>query len=125
LQKAAAKQFPEKASSFIESHHLQNPLYSTFSWGGYLIWRLPNMPVSMDGRTNVHDDAALGRFANSWLGRKDWADDPELMQANTILLERDAALASILRSDSRFRLVYEDDLASVFQPVKTALPKAP
>lgn len=125
LQKAAAKQFPEKASSFIQSHALQNPLHNPFSWGGYLIWRLPNMPVSIDGRANLHGDIQLARFADTWLGRKDWANDPELMEANTILLERDCALASILRSDSRFRLLYEDELASVFQPIGTALPKAP
>ncbi len=29
------------------------PLFNPCGWGGYLIWRLPNMPVSIDGRPNL------------------------------------------------------------------------
>jgi hypothetical protein len=116
LQKAVSAQFPERASAYIESHNLRGPLYNSFDWGGYLIWRLPDMPVSVDGRANLHGDARLARFADSWMGKRDWAGDHQLMKANTIILERDSALASILRSDARFRLAYEDEIASVFQP---------
>ena len=116
LKEAAAKRFPEKAARYIEANALPSPLYNTFDWGGYLIWRLPNMPVSIDGRTNLHGDARLARSINTWLGKSDWADDPELRKAQTILLDRECPLASILRSDRRFRLVYQDNIASVFRP---------
>jgi hypothetical protein len=117
LKKAANKRFPEKAAAYVEKHGLLGPLYNSYGWGGYLIWRLPSMPVSIDGRANLHGDERLARWANTYEGKRDWATDPALAKANTILLERDAALASILRSDARYRLVYEDDVASVFQPV--------
>jgi hypothetical protein len=117
LQQAAEKRFPVKASAYIESHGLQGPLYNLYGWGGYLMWRLPNMPVSIDGRANLYGDAQLTRFAASYAGKRNWESDPELMKANTIVLERDSALASILRSDARFRMVYDDEVASVFEPV--------
>ncbi len=116
LRVALAKRFPEQAAAYIESHALPNPLYNTFDWGGFLIWRLPQMPVSIDGRANLHGDARLQRFSDTWLGKSTWADDAELRKARTILLDRDCPLASILRSDRRFRLVYQDTIASVFQP---------
>jgi len=121
LRDAADKRFPEKASAYVQSHALPGPLYNPYDWGGYLIWRLPGMPVSIDGRANLHGDERLSRSTMASLGAENWSDDPELMKAGTILLQRSSALSSILRSDSRFRLVYQDDVASVFQP---ALPVA-
>jgi len=119
LRKAAEKRFPERAAEYVDNHQLPGPLYNSYNWGGYLIWRLPNMPVSIDGRANLHGDDRLTRWADTYSGKRDWAADPTLAKANTILLERDCALASILRSDVRYRLLYEDDVASVFRPVRT------
>jgi hypothetical protein len=114
LLDAALKRFPIKASDYIQAHALQGPLYNSYSRGGYLTWRLPGMPVSIDGRANLHGDARLARAAVTWMGAETWAEDPELMRARTVLLERASGLASVLRSDSRFRLVYQDEVSSVF-----------
>jgi hypothetical protein len=108
--------FPEQAAEYIEKHRMQMPLYNPYGWGGYLIWRLPGMPVAIDGRANLHGNVRLTRFNNTWSGKRNWSGDPELMKANTIILEKDSPLTSILASDSRFRMVYDDNLATVFQP---------
>jgi hypothetical protein len=119
LSAALEKRFPENAAAYIQSHNLPQPLYNTFDWGGFLIWRLPNMPVGIDGRANLYGDTRLQRFASTWLGKSDWASDPQLQRARTILLDRNCPLASILRSDQRYRLLYQDDLASVFERTST------
>ena len=116
LRKTLNKNFPEKAASYIETHGLQGPLYNSFDWGGYLIWRLPGLPVSIDGRANLYEDALAGAV-NTMKGRKDWAQDPDFKKARTILLEQDSSLVTVLRSDAHYRLLYEDDMAAVFQPV--------
>ena len=116
LHKAVTTHFPEKAAAYVESHALEGPLFNSYNWGGYLIWRLPTLPVSIDGRANLYE-ASLASSARTVSGQKDWARDPDLRKARTIILEQDGALASILRSDARFHLLYEDDVASVFQPV--------
>jgi hypothetical protein len=106
---------PVPAAQYIEQHHLQGPLYNDFGWGGYLIWRLPGLPVAIDGRTNVHGDERVGHFQEMWRAKPIWADDPELSQANIVLGSKDRALTSVLRLDSRFKIVYEDVQAVVFQ----------
>ncbi len=108
--------YPVEACSFIESHHLSPPLYNSYTWGGYLMWRLPQLPVSMDGRTNVHADAQVINAMETTHGAESWAKDEELFRARTILLERRRPLTWILRADPRFRLVYEDKTALVFEP---------
>jgi len=125
LAAAASKRFPVDASAYIESHDMKTPLYNSFGWGGYLMWRLQRMPVSIDGRAELHGDTRLTRFVKTWTGKRDWAGDTELMNANTILLERDSSLTSILRSDARFRLVYDDDIATVFEPARPHEPMVP
>ena len=123
LEQAVAKKFPVKATQYIQDHGLQGPLYNPYGWGGYLIWQLPGLPVSIDGRANLHGDVRLSRYVDTWSGHRNWAEDVELRNARTILLEHESPLASILSSDSRFRLVYEDEVASVFQPI-TAMKEA-
>jgi hypothetical protein len=107
--------FPAPAAWYIEQHHLQGPLYNDFNWGGFLIWRLPGVPVAIDGRTNVHGDERVGHFGDMWLGKAIWASDPELSRANIVVANKDKGLTSILRLDPRFRIVYEDVQAIVFE----------
>jgi hypothetical protein len=107
--------FPAPAAWFIEQHNLQGPLYNDFNWGGFLIWRLPNLPVVIDGRTNVHGDERVGHFGDMWLGKPVWATDPELGRANIVVANKDKALTSLLLLDHRFNIVYEDVQAIIFQ----------
>jgi hypothetical protein len=107
--------FPAPAAWYVEQHHLRGPLYNDFNWGGFLIWRLPDLPVAIDGRTNVHGDERVGHFGDMWLGKPVWANDPELSRANIVVANKDKALTSLLRLDRRFRIVYEDVQAIVFE----------
>ncbi len=114
LQQLVARNFPAAAARVIEERGYPGPLYNHFNWGGYLIWRLPSLPVAMDGRTNLHGEARLLRSVATWSGARDWATDPELSAARLVVGSPDEPLASLLRLDARFELVYEDEVAVVF-----------
>jgi hypothetical protein len=115
LEIQAAGAFPEAAVRYIELHHLGGPLFNELSWGGYLIWRLPALPVALDGRTNVYGEDRIVRFSDVWKGKPGWESDPDLARANLVLTPRDAAIASLLRTSPQFRNVYEDSQAVIFQ----------
>jgi hypothetical protein len=114
LQAVLAERYPVAAAAVIEERGYPGPLYHHFDWGGYLIWRLPHLPVAMDGRTNVHGDARIEQSLRTWTGKRGWTSDPELTAARLILAGVDWPLASLLRLDARFTLVYEDAIAVVF-----------
>jgi len=114
IQAETAKFYPIAAAAFVEERGYPGPLYNPFDWGGYLIWRLPQLPVALDGRANVHGDERIERSFATWTGRKDWSSDRELASARIVIGIRDTALTSILQLDSRFELVFEDSTASVF-----------
>ncbi len=114
LNKATAGAYPAAAVDMVKERGYTGPLYNHFNWGGYLIWRLPKLLVSIDGRTNVQGDERIERSIKTWNGARDWAKDPELGGARLVIANVDMPLCSLLRFDKRFELVYEDGLAAVF-----------
>jgi hypothetical protein len=114
LESVVERRFPVAAVKFINEKNYSGPLYNHFDWGGYLIWSLPRLLVSMDGRTNLHGDQRILRSVNTWSGVKGWKSDAELMKAQLVIGGINHALTNLMRMDSHFRLVYEDDIAAVF-----------
>jgi hypothetical protein len=114
LQKFIDQDYPSAAAAFVEEKQLTGPLYNHFNWGGYLVWRLPRLAVSMDGRGNVHDPETVRRAFDTWNGKPGWSSDQELLSSNLIIAERDIPLTQLLRLDSRWKIVYEDAIAVVF-----------
>ena len=108
LDQSEAFDYPAKAACFVESKGYGGPLYNNYEWGGYLIWRLRQLPVSLDGRAGVHGESRVIRFLHTWGGRPDWNSDPELNSARLVIGPTQAPLMSLLRTDPRFELVYED-----------------
>jgi len=114
LESEVAKIFPVQAANVVEEREYAGPLYNDFNWGGYLIWRLPQLPVTIDGRGNLHEAVRIKQFANTWDGIHDWASSPELNAARLVIAEKYVPLTQLLRLDNRFELVYEDEVAAVF-----------
>ena len=114
IHENSAKIYPIKAAAFIEQHEYAGSIYNHFDWGGYLIWRLPHLKVSMDGRANVHGDDRIKKAIITWNGGPNWTDDSELNGAGMVIAQKDMALAALLRLDPRFRVAYQDETAVVF-----------
>ena len=114
LEAALAAEYPAAAVAAVRQQQYPGPLYNTFDWGGFLIWRLPEHPVSMDGRSNVHGDERILRSLLTSTGKKGWSTDAELRAARLFILPADLALTELLRRDREYELVYEDAVAVVF-----------
>jgi len=114
LQADLDGEFPAAAVRFVEARHYPGPLYNHFNWGGYLIWKLPRLKVSIDGRTNLYGEKGLTRAATTWNGTAKWSDDPELAGARLVIAPVDKPLTSLLARDDRFQEVYRDAVAAVF-----------
>ncbi len=113
LRAKMARKLPVHAVDAALAKKYPGPLFNSYGWGGYLIWRMP-MPVSIDGRAAVYGEKRLQRSANSWLGKPDWAGNPNLKTARLVIGPSGVALAQLLKQDPDFRLVYKDKVAAVF-----------
>ena len=113
LETQIAKTLPVGAVQAVRANGYAGPLYNDFNWGGYLIWTL-RMPVSLDGRAAFYGDQAIDRSVSTWNAEPDWASDPQLKSAGLVIGPLKAPLTQMLRTDSHFKLAYEDKVAAVF-----------
>jgi hypothetical protein len=113
LSAKLAQDLPVRAVEVAKEKGWSGPLYNDYGWGGYLIWAL-RMPVSIDGRAALHGDEQLDRSDRTWSGQPEWASDPDLRKAGLVIGPARAPLTQLLRTDSRFELAYEDELAAVY-----------
>jgi hypothetical protein len=106
--------YPLRATEFIERANLKGPLYNDFNWGGFLILRLPGYPVSMDPRADLYDTGLFAQSLKTANAAAGWQQDPDIVRANFILIQRWFPLAAALSNDTQFRLVYQDHIAAIF-----------
>ncbi len=108
-----ARIFPADAVAAIRREGLVGPLYNPFDWGGYLIFALPELPVSMDGRAALHGDRRIARSLDTWSARPGWERDSELAAARVVLGPTGSALIAALARSPEWRRVHADPLATV------------
>ena len=114
LQAGLAGEYPVEAVEAVQRQGLNGPVFNDFDWGGYLIWSLPELPVSIDGRTALYGNDRVARNVATWNGKPDWAADPDLASARVVIGHTQLPLTQLLRQHADFKLVYEDKLAAVF-----------
>ena len=108
------RSYPLRATEFIERAKLKGPMYNDFNWGGFLILRLPEYPVSIDPRADLYDTGLFTQSLKTANATHGWQQDPDIARANFILIQRWFPLAAALANDKQFRLVYQDHIAAIF-----------
>lgn len=114
--------YPVRAVAFVKSHlgaaredgGLRGPLLNPFDWGSFLTWALPELPVCVDGRTNLYGPTYLERVWGLWDGHPGWRTDPLVSGAGLVIADPALPLTRLLAGDPGFQLVYRDSVASVF-----------
>jgi len=118
LMNKVRQRFPVKACDYIQANHLPAPLYNAYIWGSFLTWYLPEYPVAVDSRVELYGDDFLSKYFEVAGGKERLETDPVFSRSSTLLLEKESAMAKALTNlpvlSAQYRLVYSDDLASVF-----------
>lgn len=122
-QWGVAKVFPVRAADFAVQRNLQGPVYNTFLWGGYLIWRLgPERKIFSDGRQL--DAGRYWEYLNSTVvaqtGEPYWKgmfDKHAIQTAIVQMTEPSGQMSPLmvsLRMDKEWMMVFSRDNAAVF-----------
>ena len=112
--------FPVKACDYIRENRLPQPLFNAYIWGSFVTWYLPEYPVTVDSRVELYGNDMLGKYFDAVGGKELLESEPMVARAGTLVLERESAMGKALTNlpglTARYRLVYSDDIASVFVP---------
>ena len=114
LDRAISADYPVNAINFLRRNPVPGPIYNNLNWGGFLMWYMPDYPVAIDGRNDLYGDELDKIFYNSESAQESYKTDPYLNEAGVVLLDSKLPLAKVLTIDPRFRLLYHDDIATVF-----------
>ena len=114
--------FPVDAATFLSQE--SGPrirLYSSWQWGGYLIYRLwPSFSVFDDGRTDFYGPAFVEKGLCAWDACPDWANILARYRVNAALLPVGSGLATVLHERRDWKPVYQDRVAVLFERTESA-----
>jgi hypothetical protein len=109
------RSMPVAAADYLQTAHPPGPMFNTYVWGGYLMWRLyPDYAVYVDGRTDLYGDAFLTEYFRISDGSDDWRPVFRQRHIRLVVIETDSPLAAALRRTAGWTQAYHDALASVF-----------
>jgi hypothetical protein len=96
---------------------IREPVFSTDSWGGYLIYRIyPERKVVVDDRHDLYGSDRVREYLILMQAEPGWQNVLKEWQIRTALLPTDSTLANLLRElPQDWRVAYEDKVAVVFE----------
>jgi hypothetical protein len=110
---------PCGAVGFLRSHRAGGNLYNPLWWGAYTTWKLyPSVRVSMDGRNvSLFSDEMVLENLRFYLDEASHVDidAPSRYPTDFLLVPTDAPVLRRVLSDSRWRRVYADADAVLFE----------
>ncbi len=107
--------YPKDAIEWIKQTHPNGRLLSTYDWGGYLTFMLPEYPVFIDGRADLYGEPFLRQYAEILAGAHGWEAVLQQYNVETLLLPPSAALATSTSENPGWRVVYQDATAIVVE----------
>jgi hypothetical protein len=107
--------FPVRAAAFLDKNNLPGPIFNSYNYGGYLIWRLyPRYRVFIDGRADLYGDDFLNEFVEVYEVHVDPRPTLEQAGIRTVIVEADSNMARFLNAQKDWSLVYQDRVAVIF-----------
>lgn len=116
-RQAIEQTMPVGAVDFVQSEQPPGPMFNSYNWGGYVLWRLyPNYLSFVDGRTDLFDDEILSAYLAAWSGQPSWKSLFETWGIRLAMIEPEAPLVSVLKSNG-WQVLYQDPVSVVLAPM--------
>ncbi len=114
--KAEADILPVDAVNWIVEHRPTGAMFNSYTWGGYLIWRLwPEYPVYVDGRTDLYDNDFLrDDYLDILLARPGFEAKLDRRGIGFVIVEANSLLDTSLLQTARWREAYRDKMAVIY-----------
>ena len=87
-----------EAADYLRTSSLPGKMFNSYNWGGYLTFAAPDVPVYVDGRTDLYKDAFLRRYLDIVFLRDGWDTALDEQGIGFVAIEANTVLASMLRT---------------------------
>ena len=107
--------YPKKAITYLKTHPPQGNIFAPFGWGGYLIWKLPEKRVFIDGRM-PHWENILNKYNEIISLQSPFAKVAESYNIDTVLVQKNRTNFVLLAKELQkndWKKVYEDEITLI------------
>ena len=108
--------YPEAALAVLNP---ADRIFSSDTWGGFLIYRRPRAKVFVDGRSDFYGPEFEAKYTDISNVRYNWESILSVYGVDTVLLAVDAPLSSALKGSANWNALYDDGIAIVFHRIET------
>jgi hypothetical protein len=107
--------FPAAAVEYLKAHPAPGRMFNLYEWGGYLEWHLRETPTFIDSRTDIFEYGGVVRDYIAVAGVRDSEEILDRYHIGFVLYPADSPLAYLLSRSPRWKKVYADGQAVVYQ----------
>ncbi len=107
IQDFVESQVPVRAVDYLAAHPVPGRMFNSYNFGSYLIWKLPEYPVFVDGRTDLYTDEILDQYLAVARAQEGWRNILERWQITIVFMEPSAPILDLLKADG-WTVYYED-----------------
>lgn len=98
VREAQEAYLPVELAAFLDETPPEGVMFNSYNWGGYLMFAAPDVPVYVDGRTDLYDDAFLRDYLDVVFVRDGWDQQLDEQGIGFVAVEAESFLATMLRS---------------------------
>ena len=103
------KSYPVEIVNILRNDGIGNlKCLNSYAWGGYLSWALPEVPIFIDGRTDLYGEKIIQDWLVLLNSSDNWKTLLEDYQINCIILEPEQHIVNQLIADS-WNLIYRNE----------------
>jgi hypothetical protein len=111
------REYPVRATAFLQQFRPDGRVFTDYNWGGYLIWSVRNIPVFIDSRVDIYEySGVFGDYLDA-MGVKRTFDVLDKYHIRYVLFDKAAPLSYLLSHSAGWKILYEDDTAALFERV--------
>jgi hypothetical protein len=113
VQTATVTTEPVAAIDWMLENNLHGRVFNEYNWGGYLIWRTQELPVFVDGRTDLFGDQIMGEWLTIVQAGEGWRENLDQWRVDFVLVDPGRPLAKAL-PEAGWKMLYSDTQAVLF-----------
>jgi hypothetical protein len=116
VREAQEDRFPVELAEYLHETPPPGHMFNSYNWGGYLMFAAPNVPVYVDGRTDLYDDEFLRQYLDIVFIRDGWQAALDAQDIGFVAIEGNSVLATMLRTlpDEWREQLFDDERSALF-----------
>lgn len=107
--------YPAKAVALMKVSGVRGNAATFFDWGEYMIWHLPDVRVSIDGRREtVYSQPVYDMSLRFFYGIGEWDRIVDDRRTDMVLVGRDQPTYNLMRLKPGWQLMHEDSFSALY-----------